>query len=337
MPGSGVCPGQTTGRGILDDAVALVRGDRFLSYDFNSTTLTQWGAAKLQSASAGGAYGGVLPNLLFTGLPGAFTGTSPYVLLPFYTPSAVKGILKGNKALEKYDLARPPSNRDIISIQTQAGCKAAFEDRDTLKVMYQSAIRNCANGHEFMIGWDDEKRHNTRSNILHRAFFEQGFEKNVTEFFGSNVRKLIQKNSLSFSKGRKTINIVRDVTNITPILWLADRFAIPLKTQEQPKGLLSIYEAFTAYLVLFMYQSFDIIPASRWKILPLTTASAVLSTSKPAILSLSLRPKRPWILLRSLSLRNWIRIVPSKITFSLDMDCISALGPDLLDLRSLLR
>lgn len=40
MPGSGVCPGQTTGRGILDDAVALVRGDRFLSYDFNSTTLT---------------------------------------------------------------------------------------------------------------------------------------------------------------------------------------------------------------------------------------------------------------------------------------------------------
>lgn len=40
MAGSGVCPGHTTGRGILDDAVALVRGDRFLSYDFNSTTLT---------------------------------------------------------------------------------------------------------------------------------------------------------------------------------------------------------------------------------------------------------------------------------------------------------
>jgi hypothetical protein len=40
--GSGVCPGQTSGRGILDDAVALVRGDRFLSYDFNSNTLTQW-------------------------------------------------------------------------------------------------------------------------------------------------------------------------------------------------------------------------------------------------------------------------------------------------------
>src|ERR1700759_5481949 len=92
MPGSGVCPGQTTGRGILDDAVALVRGDRFLTYDFNSTTLTNWGVSKLADLPPG-TYGKVmLPKLLFNGLPGEFTGTSPYALLPFYTPEAVKGI-----------------------------------------------------------------------------------------------------------------------------------------------------------------------------------------------------------------------------------------------------
>ncbi|KAL9108619.1 MAG: hypothetical protein Q9227_006565 [Pyrenula ochraceoflavens] len=265
MPGSGVCPGQTTGRGILDDAVALVRGDRFLSCDFNSNTLTHWGAAKLQDGPPG-SYGGMLPKLIFSGLPGEFTGTSPYALLPFYTPEAAMGILKGNKVLGKYDLARPPSDHGIISIQTQEGCKKVFEDRDNFRVMYQAAIRNCTDGHDFMIGWDEAKRHNDRSNILHKVFFEDGFERNVTEFFSSNVRKLIQKNSLSFSKGRKSIDIVRDVTNITPILWLADRFALPLKTPEQPRGLMSIYEAFTAYLVLFMYQSFNIIPGNEWKL-----------------------------------------------------------------------
>ena len=98
MPGSGVCPGQTTGRGILDDAVALVRGDRFLSYDFNANTLTNWGAALLQQKTPG-AYGGVLPRLLFQGLPGAFTGTSTYALLPFYTPEAAKSIVQNNKVL----------------------------------------------------------------------------------------------------------------------------------------------------------------------------------------------------------------------------------------------
>jgi hypothetical protein len=266
MPGSGVCPGQTTGRGILDDAVALVRGDRFLSYDFNSNSLTNWGAALLQGASAPGSYGGVFPKLLFQALPGAWTGTSPYVLLPFYTPEAAKGILKGNKAIDKYDLARPPSDRDIVSIQTNAGCKAAFEDRDNFRVMYQAAIRLCTDGHDFMIGWDEQKKHDERSKILHKVFFEEGFEKNCSEFFTTNVRKLIKKNSLGFSKGRRSIDIVRDVTNITPILWLADRFAIPLKTPEQPKGLLSIYEAFTAYLVLFMFQSFNIIPVNEWKL-----------------------------------------------------------------------
>jgi Cytochrome P450 len=265
MPGSGVCPGQTTGRGILDDAVSLVRGDRFLSYDFNSNTLTNWGAALLQDG-APGSYGGMLPRLLLNGLPGAFTGTSPYALLPFYTPEAAAGILKDNKVLEKYDLARPPSGMDIISIQTQEGCKRAFEDRESFQVMYQAAIRQCTNGHDFMIGWDDAKRHDPRSSLLHKVFFEDGFEKNVSNFFSTNVKKLIEKNSLSFSKGRKSINIVRDVTNITPILWLADRFAIPLKSQEQPHGLVSIYEVFGAYLLMFMYQSFNIMPVNEWKL-----------------------------------------------------------------------
>ena len=263
MPGSGVCPGQTTGRGILDDAVALVRGDRFLSYDFNSNTLTNWGAASLAEGPPG-CYGGMLPKLLFRGLPYAFTGTSTYALLPFYTPEAAQEILKGNKVLDQYDLKRSPSDQKIVSIQTQEGCKKAFEDRDTFRVMYQAAIRKCTDGHDFMIGWDDAKRHNDRSNILHKVFFEEGFEQHVTDFFSKNVQRLIQENSLSFSKGRKTINIVRDVTNITPILWLADRFAIPLKTKAHPKGLISIYEAFTAYLVLFMYQSFNILPENEY-------------------------------------------------------------------------
>ena len=273
IPGSGVCPGQTTGRGILDDAVSLVRGDRFLSYDFNSNTLTQWGASLL-AEGAPGSYGGMLPRLLFNGLPTSFTGTSPYVLLPFYTPEAAKGILKGNNVLGKYDLKRPASEMEVISIQTQEGCKAALADRDNFRVMYQPAIRNCTNGHDFMIGWDDEKKHDERSNILHKIFFEEGFEKNVTQFFSTNVKKLIEKNSLSFTKGRKSVDIVRDVTNIAPILWLAERFAIPLKTEERPRGLLSIYETFGAYLVMFMYQGFNIVPANEWKLRDAAMAAA---------------------------------------------------------------
>jgi linoleate 10R-lipoxygenase len=34
MPGAGLCPGYTISRAILSDAVALVRGDRFLTSEF---------------------------------------------------------------------------------------------------------------------------------------------------------------------------------------------------------------------------------------------------------------------------------------------------------------
>jgi Cytochrome P450 len=272
MPGSGVCPGQTTGRGILDDAVSLVRGDRFLSYDFNSNTLTNWGSA-LFSGPAPGAYGGTLPKLILNGLPGDFTGTSPYALLPFYTPEAVKGILTDNKVVDKYDLVRPASGMDIISIQTQEGCKKVLEDRENFHVMYQAAIRKCT-GHDFMMGWDDAKRHDERSTILHKAIFEEGFEKNVSDFFSANVKKLIEQNSLSFTKGRNSIDIVRDVANITPILWLADRFAIPLKTQEQPFGLMSIFEVFHAYRSVYSYENFNLIPINEWALRDAAVASA---------------------------------------------------------------
>ena len=267
MPGSGVCPGQTTGRGILDDAVALVRGDRFLTYDFNSTTLTNWGVSKLADLPPGTYGKGMLPSLLFNGLPGEFTGTSTYALLPFYTPEAAKGILEGNKVLEKYDLKRPPpAVMKLVGIHTQEGVKKAFEDRETFRTMYNAAIRNCTDGHEFMIGWDDASRHDPRSNILHKVFFEDGFEKNVTQYFRETVRSLIQKSTLKYSDSRRSIDIVRDVCNVTPIMWLATRFAIPIKTEKTPHGLVTLSELFDIYLVLFMYQSFNILAVNEWKL-----------------------------------------------------------------------
>jgi len=265
VPGSGVCPGQTTGRGILDDAVALVRGDRYLSYDLNSNTLSNWGVSKLGELPAG-AYGGMLPKLLFQGLPGAWTGTSSYALLPFYTPTAAKEILAGNKVLDQYDTARPGSHNDIVSVQTQEGCKKVFEDRESFGVMYQAAIRQCTDGHDFLIGWDEQKKHDERSAILHKVFFEEGFEKNVTKFFREHVARLIKENSLKYPGARRSLDVVRDVCNVTPLLWLAERFAIPIKTAEFPRGLVTLPQLFDIYLVLFMYQSFNILPQNEWKL-----------------------------------------------------------------------
>lgn len=145
------------------------------------------------------------------------------------------------------------------------GCKRVFEDRETFRVPYQKMLRECTNGHDFMLGWDDQKRHDARSSMLHKIFFEDNFEANASRWFRSTSARLIKDHSLKYSGSpRRSIDIVRDLTNVAPILWIAERFAIPLKTPKTPRGLLSIPELFNAYLVLFMYQSFNIIPGNEW-------------------------------------------------------------------------
>ena len=116
-----------------------------------------------------------------------------------------------------------------------------------------------------MLGWDEQKKHNERSNFLHKCFFEEDFETNVAKWYREHVRELIQQSSLSYADHRKSIDIVRDVCNVTPILWLAERFAIPLKSEEHSRGLITRAELFDMYLVLFMYQSFNVLPGSEWK------------------------------------------------------------------------
>jgi cytochrome P450 len=186
----------------------------------------------------------MLPHLLFTGLPGAYKGTSPYALLPFYTPKAVAGILKGNKAIDQYDTRRNRSDGGIIAVHTQAGCKQVFEDEQTFRAI--SPLDN--------------------TNFLPKVFFTEGLEAKVSKFFRENVGRSIKESSLRYNGSKRSVDIVRDVTNVVPIMWLAQHFAIPLKTLKTPKGLVTLPQLFDMYMVIFMYQNFNILPINEWKL-----------------------------------------------------------------------
>lgn len=265
IPGSGVQPGHTIGRGILDDAVSLIRGDRFLTYDLNSSTLTNWGMSQL--APVQGAYGGFLGHLLLRALPNSWgRGLSSYTLLPFYTPDAVREILTKNKILEKYDTSRPESAVKLHGLHSYEACKNAFLDRDTFRTFYDGNLQILTNRAGFMIGYDDHARHDPPSKYMHEAFFEPNFEANVRLYFRNGTKKAIVENSLGYDKpkGKKQINIVRDVFNRVPIFWIADKYGIPLKTKANPHGLLSPYELQSLLVALFIFSSFDVVPSAGW-------------------------------------------------------------------------
>lgn len=101
---------------------------------------------------------------------------------------------------------------------------------------------------------------------MHDAFFEPGFEKHVSDYYSSFTKEKIKKASLSFSGASKRtqLNVVRDVFNVVPIYWIAQKYGIPLKTKETPHGLLSPYQLHKSLVALFIFSSFDIIPHAGW-------------------------------------------------------------------------
>ncbi|KAG8902413.1 hypothetical protein FRB99_004516 [Tulasnella sp. 403] len=72
MPGAGLCCGYTATRAILADAVALVRGDRFLTNDLTAFNLTAWGLKDATRNPDNSSNGGFLPKLFMRALPDYF-------------------------------------------------------------------------------------------------------------------------------------------------------------------------------------------------------------------------------------------------------------------------
>lgn len=72
---------------ILADAVALVRGDRYLTYDATPYNLTSWGFAEGARNVKNASFGGVLGKLFSRGLPEYFPATSVWTHFPLVTPT----------------------------------------------------------------------------------------------------------------------------------------------------------------------------------------------------------------------------------------------------------
>ncbi|KAM0748029.1 linoleate diol synthase [Meredithblackwellia eburnea MCA 4105] len=253
MAGSGTCTGHTIGRGILDDAVSLIRSDRFLTHDLNVTTLTSWGMSSLKKTP--GSPGGFLGGLIFSALPNAYKFNSSYVLLPFYTPKVGKEILTGLGVEAKYSFDRLPTTDTLQSLQTFDACKKAFGDRDTFGVLYNDAIKQITGNRGFLIGWDDHARHDPPNDRMMAAFHQQNFEAETAAFFTKHADYQIKL-----------------------LEWVADRFALPIKKPETPRGLFSIPELRLILLGLFVFSSFNIIPQAGWFLRETSLQSAAALT-----------------------------------------------------------
>jgi linoleate 10R-lipoxygenase len=147
MPGAGLCPGYTMSRAILADAVALTRGDRFMTIDFTrmwplppgptsiadiisqAFNLTTWGYNDCQADTADGSFGGMMTKLLFRHLPDYYPAGSAYAHFPMMVPEKMVDFAKGypDDVWRKYNWDRPsvPAGPPVV-VNSYSGVQTLF-------------------------------------------------------------------------------------------------------------------------------------------------------------------------------------------------------------------
>lgn len=162
IPGSGLCSGYTMSRSILADAVALIRGDRFLTTEYTGTpsricmslplflthfsafNLTSWGFKDVETTDDNGSLGGMLTKLLFRTLPRHYTSKSIYAHFPFIVPSRMReNMMKHDPGMvNRYDWSEPQSLSTIIPVQRTELVKEIVADKTKFSASYDTFAKS---------------------------------------------------------------------------------------------------------------------------------------------------------------------------------------------------
>ncbi|GAA5956098.1 hypothetical protein JCM21900_002592 [Sporobolomyces salmonicolor] len=260
---SGLAPGYTISRAILSDAAALVRGDRYFTTDFNAGNLTSFLYEDLQPDLEGGAFGGVVGKLLMRHFPNFYTYNSTYALFPFATPSTTTKILADLGVNDQYDARRPTAAPEWVLIRTRQAAETVLEDKQTYHSVYGPHIAALEKGQpsllSFFTALNKPKAYESVQDVLDIAFFPHHFANLIVAEVGEMTKQQLKEKSWSHKPGEMKVDIVARVIISTCMTYIAEQVGFPLKTRENPRGLLTEVELYNALCqaYTFVYLNFD--------------------------------------------------------------------------------
>ncbi|KAF9512279.1 hypothetical protein BS47DRAFT_1394408 [Hydnum rufescens UP504] len=265
-PGSGLCPPYTTARAILADAVALVRGDRYLTYDFTPFNLTTWGFVDANRNTENAAWGGQLGRVLARALPNHYDAESVYTHFPLITPTgqewSIGNILKNKGYAGQYSLD-PPAVQPItkLVVDLSAIQEALHDDREKkFATTYAKNILDIKLSPSFLDVIDDSGVYEHVTKTLQDIYVPKAELGVIGQYFYEKTLQLLREKSFSLNdKVPNFVDVVKDVARLVPVHWASTQIAgLPLKTATEPHG---IYYEQQMYQILRDIYSFIFLEA----------------------------------------------------------------------------
>lgn len=262
-PGSGLTPGYTVSRAVLSDAVALVRGDRFYTHDYNPRTLTNWGY-RLVDSDNGVDNGCVFYKLFLRAFPQHFKHNSIYAHYPLTIPSAMQEALKDLKKDHLYDFGKPQAVVHPHLVKEYKLATEIMKDQGTFKVIWGKAMEYIMGdaAKDFMLAGDGPKNQKSRE-MVSKALYISEWDKEVRAYYAGKTKQLLAEKSAKIADFNQ-VDIIRDIGNLAHVHFCAELFMLPLKTKERPHGIFTEAELYLIMSSVFALIFFDVDPAGSF-------------------------------------------------------------------------
>ncbi|KAK4694208.1 linoleate 10R-lipoxygenase, partial [Lecanoromycetidae sp. Uapishka_2] len=231
VPGVGIAPTFTISRAILSDAVALVRGDRFYTIDYNPKNLTNWGYSEVQ-----------------------------------YDLAVQQGwkIMRSLGREDDYSWDRPTPIPPRVNFTSYKAAKYILEHAREFNVVWTEPFGFLMGkgGLDFMLS-GDTSFHLKQRKLMGESLYRDKWHQQIKDFYEYTTLKLLTEKSCKIA-GINQVDITRDVGNLAHVHFAANVFSLPLKTEEHPHGIYSEQEMYMVLAVLFTCIFFDLDPAKSF-------------------------------------------------------------------------
>jgi len=258
-PGSGLTPPYTVSRAVLSDAVALVRGDRFYTIDYNPRNLTNWGYSEVDT-DLGVDNGCMFYKLFLRAFPNQFEQNSVYVHYPLTVPSHMEQVLKDLEKDHLYTFSKPKTTKPPQLILEYKTAAEILNNKTDFKVTWGKAIEYLMGkpAHNFMLAGDEPKNAESRA-LMEQALYIDEWDREVKKYYLNVTRELLQEKSAKIADFHQ-VDIIRDVGNLAHLRFCSEMFMLPLKTEEHP-GVYTESELYMIMAGVFALVFFDADPA----------------------------------------------------------------------------
>ncbi|CAG8878159.1 unnamed protein product [Penicillium nalgiovense] len=226
IPGVGIAPTYTISRAVLSDAVALVRGDRHYTIDYNPRNLTNWGYNECRY-DLNVNQGCIFYKLATRAFPNHYKPDSIYAHYPMTIPSENRKIMKDLGREQDYSWDKPAFMEPRVNLASHQNAKLLLENQKDFRPSWARSMSELFGKGEF----DTKQRE-----AIGKALNTEEFPKLVKTFYEDITERLIAEKGGQLGK----INQI-DVTH-----------------RGQPAGIFTEHEMYMILSTIFSALFFDV-------------------------------------------------------------------------------